>query len=82
MKYSILAALLLTGSLSNANGQNTYLISDDKVYKLVEIDGELLVSNEWTPLYESGYTEEYIQKVKDETVRHANDFLKNNRKID
>lgn len=64
---------------STPNNNPIYLIQGDKIYKVLDIGGELLVSNEWTPLYESGYTDEYIEKIKKDNVRHANNFIKQNR---
>lgn len=52
------------------------VIVDDKAYQLVEIDGELLVSNEWQPTTESGYTDEYLQSEQYKTVKAANESLK------
>jgi hypothetical protein len=55
---------------------NSYLIQGGKAYKMVEEGGELLVSNEWHPTREEGYTEEYIQTLKTETIKQANLSLK------
>ena len=52
------------------------VIVDDKAYQLVEIDGQLLVSNEWKPVSESGYTDEYLQSEQYQTVKAANESLK------
>ncbi|WP_286707947.1 hypothetical protein [Psychrobacter sp. UBA2514] len=52
------------------------VIVDDKAYQLVEIDGELLVSNEWQPTTEQGYTDEYLQSEQYKTVKAANESLK------
>ena len=52
------------------------VIVDDKAYQMVEIDGELLVSNEWQPTTESGYTDEYLQSDEYKTVKAANESLK------
>jgi len=52
------------------------VIVDDKAYQLVEIDGELLVSNEWEPVSESGYTDEYLASDEYKTVKAANESLK------
>lgn len=52
------------------------VIVDDKAYTLVEIDGELLVSNEWEPVSESGYTDEYLESDEYKTVKAANEKLK------
>lgn len=52
------------------------VIVDDKAYQMVEIDGELLVSNEWEPVSESGYTDEYLASDEYKTVKAANESLK------
>lgn len=52
------------------------VIVDDKAYQLVEIDGQLLVSNEWEPAIESGYTDEYLASDEYKTVKAANESLK------
>lgn len=54
----------------------TYVVSDDKAYTLVEIDGELLVSNEWEPTTADGYTDEYLASDEYKTVKAANESLK------
>lgn len=51
------------------------VIVDDKAYQLVEIDGQLLVSNEWKPVSESGYTDEYLQSEQYQTAKRANQFI-------
>ena len=52
------------------------VIVDDKAYQLVEIDGELLVSNEWEPTTEQGYTDEYLQSEQYQTIKAANETLR------
>lgn len=52
------------------------VIVDDKAYQLVEIDGELLVSNEWEPVSESGYTDEYLASDEYKTIKAANESLR------
>ena len=52
------------------------VIIDDKEYQVVEIDGEKLVSNEWQPATESGYTDEYVQSEQYQTVKAANESLR------
>lgn len=52
------------------------VIVDDKAYTLVEIDGQLLVSNEWEPTTSEGYTDEYLQSEQYQTVKAANESLK------
>lgn len=54
----------------------TYVVSDDKAYLVVEIDGQRLVSNEWEPTTESGYTDEYLQSDEYKTVKQANESLR------
>lgn len=54
----------------------TYVVSDDKAYKVAEIDGQMLVSNEWEPTTEQGYTDEYLQSDEYKTVKAANESLK------
>ena len=54
----------------------TYVVSDDKAYTLVEIDGELLVSNEWVPLTSDGYVDDYDSSAKAKEIKAANDSLK------
>ena len=49
------------------------VIIDDKAYTVVEIDGELLVSNEWQPTTEQGYTDEYRASDEYKTVKAANE---------
>ena len=52
------------------------IIVDNKAYQLVEIDGQLLVSNEWEPTTSEGYTDEYLQSDEYKTVKAANEKLK------
>lgn len=52
------------------------VIVDDKAYTLVEIDGQMLVSNEWEPTTEQGYTDEYLQSDEYKTVKAANETLR------
>lgn len=47
------------------------VIIDDKAYEVV--DG--LVSNEWQPTTENGYTDEYLQSEQYKTAKHANQFI-------
>ncbi len=54
----------------------TYQAIDDKAYKMAEIDGENLVSNEWQPVSEQGYTDEYLQSEQYKEVKAANEKLK------
>lgn len=52
------------------------VIIDDKAYTVVEIDGQKLISNEWQPTVESGYTDEYRASDEYKTVKQANETLK------
>lgn len=52
------------------------VIVDEKAYQMVEIDGQLLVSNEWEPVSESGYTDEYLASEQYQTIKAANESLK------
>ena len=67
---ALLGAITATAALADT------VIVDDKAYTLVEIDGELLVSNEWTPTTEQGYTDEYLQSEQYQTVKAANETLR------
>lgn len=67
---ALLGAITATAALADT------VIVDDKAYTLVEIDGELLVSNEWTPTTEQGYTDEYLQSDEYKTVKAANETLR------
>ena len=52
------------------------VIIDDKEFQVVEIDGEKLVSNEWQPTTEQGYTDEYRASEQYQTVKAANETLR------
>ena len=39
------------------------MVTKDKTYKMVNVDGEWLLSNEWQPNTEDGYTDEYLNEV-------------------
>lgn len=67
---ALMGAITATAALADT------VIVDDKVYQLVEIDGELLVSNEWTPTTEQGYTDEYRASEEYKTVKAANETLR------
>lgn len=67
-------ALMGAITVTAANAQT--IIVDDKAYQMVEIDGQLLVSNEWHPTTEQGYTDEYLQSEQYKTVKAANESLK------
>ena len=67
-------ALLGAITVTAANAET--VIVDDKEFQLVEIGGELLVSNEWEPVSEKGYTDEYLQSDEYKTVKAANESLR------
>lgn len=67
---------VLMGAITATAALAQTVIVDDKAYQLVEIDGELLVSNEWQPTTEQGYTDEYLQSEQYKAALHANNFLK------
>ena len=67
---ALMGAITATAALANT------VVVDDKAYQLVEIDGELLVSNEWQPTTEQGYTDEYLQSDEYKTVKAANETLR------
>jgi len=52
------------------------VIIDNKEFQVVEIDGQLLVSNEWEPTTIDGYTDEYLQSEQYQTVKVANESLR------
>lgn len=56
--------LLGAASTHMALAEVTYIESDGKRYTVVEIDDEMLVSNEWGPVDESGYTIEIGDRIK------------------
>lgn len=67
-------ALMGAITVTAANAQT--VIVDDKEFQMVEIDGQLLVSNEWEPAVESGYTDEYLASEQYQTIKAANESLK------
>lgn len=67
---ALMGAITATAALANT------VVVDDKAYTLVEIDGELLVSNEWQPTTEQGYTDEYRASDEYKTVKAANETLR------
>ncbi|MFK3999820.1 hypothetical protein ACI2I3_00535 [Psychrobacter namhaensis] len=76
MKWLIFTVFwALIGAITATAANADTIIVDDKAYQLVEIDGELLVSNEWQPTTESGYTNEYLQSERYQTVKAANESL-------
>lgn len=66
----------LMGAITVTAANAETVIVDDKEFQLVEIDGQLLVSNEWKPVSEKGYTDEYLQSDEYKTVKAANESLK------
>lgn len=67
---ALMGAITATAALADT------VIVDDKAYTLVEIDGELLVSNEWQPTTEQGYADEYLRSEQYQTVKAANESLR------
>lgn len=77
MKWLILITFgALMGAITATAALAQTVIVDDKAYTLVEIDGELLVSNEWEPTTEQGYTDEYRASDEYKTVKAANETLR------
>lgn len=80
MKKLALAALMLASSaiatpcdnIADLDDGATYLVSDNKAYKLV--DG--VVSNEWVPLTDDGYVDDYVNSEKAKVIADANARLK------
>lgn len=66
----------LMGAITVTAANAETVIVDDKAYQLVEIDGQLLVSNEWEPTTSEGYTDEYLASDEYKTVKVANESLK------
>ena len=67
---ALMGAITATAALADT------VVIDDKEFQVVEIDGEKLVSNEWQPTTESGYTDEYIASEQYKTIKQANESLK------
>ncbi len=78
MKHLIItmAVYFAWGALAASLALADTIIVDDKAYTLVEIDGELLVSNEWQPTTEQGYTDDYRASEQYQTVKAANESLR------
>ena len=68
--WALIGAITATAALADT------VVIDDKAYTLVEIDGQLLVSNEWQPTTSEGYTDEYLQSEQYQTGKAANESLK------
>lgn len=67
-------ALLGAITVTAANAET--VIVDDKAYTLVEIDGQMLVSNEWHPTTADGYIDDYEHSDKAKEIAEANESLK------
>ena len=77
MKWLILITFgALMGAITATAALADTVIVDDKAYTLVEIDGELLVSNEWQPTTADGYVDDYDQSDKAKEIKAANESLK------
>ena len=77
MKWLILITFgALLGAITATAALADTVIVDDKAYTLVEIDGQLLVSNEWEPTTAEGYTDEYVKSEQYQTIKAANESLK------
>ena len=80
----LLAAVILSTSATQATAFDieVYMVTIDKSYKMVNVDGEWLLSNEWQPTTEDGYTEEYLEELehskseKARIIKEANIKLK------
>ena len=68
--WALMGAITVTAANANT------VIVDDKAYTLVEIDGQMLVSNEWQPTTIDGYTDEYRASEEYKTVKQANESLR------
>lgn len=66
---ALMGAITATAALADT------VIIDDKEFQVVEIDGQKLISNEWQPTTESGYTDEYLQSDEYKTAKRANQFI-------
>ena len=77
----LLAAVILS-TTATAFDMEVYMVTIDKSYKMVNVDGEWLLSNEWQPTTEDGYTDEYLEELeynkseKARIVKEANTKLK------
>lgn len=82
MKYVMLLLLSVLSSQAIAFDMEVYMVTKDKTYKMVNVDGEWLLSNEWQPNTEDGYTDEYLKEIeynkseKARIVKEANIKLK------
>lgn len=53
-----------------------YQVSNGKAYKMVEIDSAYYTSNEWVPLSNASYVDDYEQSDKAKVINSANASLK------
>lgn len=67
---ALMGAITATAALADT------VIVDDRACQLVEIDGELLVSNEWEPASESGYIDDYVKSEQYQIIKAANESLR------
>lgn len=73
--FLVFWALMGAFTVNRANAE-TVVIVDNKAYQVVEIDGKQLVSNEWQPINEDGYTDEYLSSEQYQTIKDANTSLR------
>lgn len=66
----------LMGAITVTAANAETIIIDDKEYQVVEVGGELLVSNEWQPVTEKGYTDECLQSERYQIIKAANESLR------
>ena len=75
-KIIALAILVATAcNMATAGGLEdgaTYKISDDKAYKVEQC----LPTNEWVPLTDDGYVDDYVNSEKAKVIADANARLK------
>lgn len=85
MKRIILLATIILSTITTqatAFDMEVYMVTKDKSYKMVNVNGEWLLSNEWQPTTEDGYTDEYLKELeynkseKARIVKEANAKLK------
>lgn len=77
----LLLLLLLLSPLSYAGDyvyidNDMYQIHQDKTYKMQEVNGKLLTSNEYTPLQDKDYTDGYKVSKEFKVIKDANERLK------
>ena len=80
----LIAAVILstTATQATAFDMEVYMVTKDKSYKMVNVDGEWLLSNEWQPNTKEGYTDEYLKELeynkseKARIIKEANIKLK------